>query len=190
MPVRVSLSMEAPAAVWHPDKPDLSLQHLTLHMLTHHSAFQIKRKVWWVTPHGGQAPTARSENPPNLCLHWLKHADMGDTRRKKKKERKSLNTDQNRLGNETLADAALTWQMGNEIVGSFRCVPLSVHPSIHRVIYPPAARKSRVGNPGHLKLLGQLSWDITPRPRRLWLGYRALTWQNGWPFFVSVLHTV
>lgn len=86
---------------------------------------------------------------------------------KKKKERKSLNTDQNRLGIETLADAALTWQMGNEIVGSFRCVPLSVHPSIHLVIYPPAARKSRVGNTGHLKLLGQLSWDITPRPRRL-----------------------
>lgn len=58
--------------------------------------------------------------------------------------KKSWNTDQNRLGNETLADAALTWQMGNEIVGSFRCVPLSAHPSIHLVIYPPAAEKAGV----------------------------------------------
>lgn len=71
---------------------------------------------------------------------------MGDTQRKKKNvKKKSLNADQNRLGNETLADAALTWQMGNEIVGSFRCVPLSVHPSIHLVIYPPAAEKAGLG---------------------------------------------
>lgn len=41
------------AAGWHPDKPDLSLQHLILLMLNHQSAFQIKRKVWRVTPHGG-----------------------------------------------------------------------------------------------------------------------------------------
>jgi len=49
--------------------------------------------------------------------------------------------DQNRFGNETLADAALTWRMGNEIVVSFRCVPLSVRPSINLVLYPPAAEK-------------------------------------------------
>lgn len=58
---------------------------------------------------------------------------MGDIQQKGG-GKKSWNTDQNRLGNDSLADAALTRQMGNEIVSSFRCVPLSVHPSIHLVI--------------------------------------------------------
>lgn len=35
--------------------------------------------------------------------------------------------------------------MGNEIVGSFRCVPLSFRPSIHLAIYPSAAEKARAG---------------------------------------------
>lgn len=39
------------------------------------------------------------------------------------------------------ADAALTWQTGNEIVASFCCVPLSAHPSVHLVIHPPAAEE-------------------------------------------------
>lgn len=78
-------------------------------------------------------------------------------------------TDQNRLGNETLADAALTWQMGNEIVGSFHCVPVSFHSSIHLVSNPPAAgKKSRGRNVSHLKLSGQLSWDITHASPKTW----------------------
>lgn len=78
-------------------------------------------------------------------------------------------TDQNRLGNETLADAALTWQMGNEIVGSFHCVPVSFHSSIHLVSNPPAAgKKSRGRNVSHLKLSGQLSWDITHSSPKTW----------------------
>lgn len=126
---------------------------------------------------------------PNFCLHWLKHADMGDIQQEKKKREKSLKTDQKRWGNETLADAALTWQMGNEIVGSFRCVP-SICSPIHPSSDLSSSSRKRVGNASHLKLLGQLSQDITLHPRRLRLVCRAWTWQKGWPLFVSMLHTV
>lgn len=87
----------------------------------------------------------------------------------KKKKKKSFNTDQNRLGNETLADAALTWQMGNEIVELFLLCPSicsTIHPSSD---LSSSSRKGPVGNASHLKLLGQLSWDFTLHPRRLWL---------------------
>lgn len=91
---------------------------------------------------------------------------MGDTSRGK-----SSNTDQNRLGNETLADAALTWQMGNEIVGSLCCVPLSVHPSNHlQIFFSCSIKSSKLPEAVRSVLVGQhpvfpQEWESLTQPK-------------------------
>lgn len=97
-----------------------------------------------------------------------------------------LDTDQNKLG-ERNACWCCNVANGKWNCCLFRSVPLSLPPSVHLTICPSAAEKrSRLGNLSHLKLLGQLSGGVTSDPQGRRLGYRVLTWQCGWPVFVSM----
>lgn len=114
-----------------------NVSHFSCWLITH-SAFQIRRTVRLVSSRGGARHHLRDPKAYVTSVYADWSMLIWETPRGRRGGGTSWNTDQNRLGNETLADAALTWQMGNEIVGSFHCVPLSFYPSIHLVIYPSA----------------------------------------------------
>lgn len=148
-----SLSVEPPAAGWHPDKKDLFASCADSSL----GFFGLReRSGGW--RHKGTK--CQMLHLANLCLHWLKHADMGDI------QQVWMQTKRRDVGEWNGC-----WCCTSGADGKWNCrLPLSVwpiRPSMEAIHPAPAAGKKRrswFGNASHLKLLGQFPRGTTLHP--------------------------